>query len=96
MFDFARKAQYLTLDVISDVSFGEAFGFVKSDSDMYDYIATLEAQMPNVVLTSVFPWLVDLMASPIFRRLLPSDRDKVGFGKLIGYCLCAFISGAPY
>jgi len=84
IFDFARKAQYFTLDVISDVSFGQAFGFVKSDLDMYDYIAMLEAQMPKMIMTSIYPWLVDLMGLPLFKRLLPSDKDVAGFGKLIG------------
>jgi len=85
VFDFGRKAQYFTLDVISDVSFGQAFGFLKADSDLYGYIALMEAQMPNMILTSVFPWLVDLIGSPLFRSLLPSAKDKVGFGRLIGY-----------
>jgi len=52
---YITKAQYFTLDIISDVSFGQAFGFVASDSDMYEYIAALEAQIPNMVMSSIYP-----------------------------------------
>ncbi|EXF74123.1 hypothetical protein CFIO01_09500 [Colletotrichum fioriniae PJ7] len=44
--DFGRKAQFFTLDVISDLAFGEPFGFVGSDSDMYEYIKTTEENLP--------------------------------------------------
>ncbi|KAK1543408.1 hypothetical protein CPAR01_04041 [Colletotrichum paranaense] len=45
-FDFGRKAHFFTLDVISDLAFGEPFGFVASDSDMYEYIKTTEENLP--------------------------------------------------
>ncbi|KAL0777984.1 hypothetical protein CaCOL14_005637 [Colletotrichum acutatum] len=45
-FDFGRKAQFFTLDVISDLAFGEPFGFAASDSDMYEYIKTTEENLP--------------------------------------------------
>ncbi|KAK5654058.1 hypothetical protein OQA88_7736 [Cercophora sp. LCS_1] len=84
IFDFGRKAQYFTLDVISDVSFGQAFGFVKSNSDKYDYLAILEAHLPHLIMTSVYPGLVELMRLPILKKLFPSERDEVGFGRFIG------------
>ncbi|KAK0644685.1 pisatin demethylase [Cercophora newfieldiana] len=62
VFDFGRKAQYFTMDVIADVAFGQAFGFVASDSDMYDYIGLLEKLMPTLIMNQVFPWVVDVMA----------------------------------
>ncbi|RBR15426.1 hypothetical protein FVER53590_09331 [Fusarium verticillioides] len=36
--DFGRRAQFFTLDVISDLAFGEPFGFLETDSDVYKYI----------------------------------------------------------
>ena len=35
-FDFGRKAQYFTLDAITDIAFGEAFGFLTTDSDAHE------------------------------------------------------------
>nr|XP_036589361.1 pisatin demethylase [Colletotrichum truncatum]KAF6801366.1 pisatin demethylase [Colletotrichum truncatum] len=83
-FDFARKAQFFTLDVISDLAFGEPLGFMATDSDMYDYIKTTEETLPFFMVTTVIPWLVKLFASPLFRSVLPSEKDKVGFGKVMG------------
>ncbi|KAF0323496.1 cytochrome P450 [Colletotrichum asianum] len=83
-FDFGLKAQYFTLDVISDLAFGEPFGDLASDSDVHEYIQTMENNMPNVVLTAILPWLLSLMSSPLFRSMLPSEKDAIGVGKTIG------------
>ncbi|KDN62705.1 putative cytochrome P450 [Colletotrichum sublineola] len=83
-FDFGLKAQYFTLDVITDLAFGKPFGDLASDSDVHEYIHTAEKNMPNVVLTTVLPWLLALLSSPLFRCLLPSDKDAIGLGKTIG------------
>jgi hypothetical protein len=46
--DLARVTQYFTLDVIVGVAFGKHFGYLKSDSDVYNYIQMTEAAMPLV------------------------------------------------
>ncbi|KAJ3945074.1 uncharacterized protein N0V96_005097 [Colletotrichum fioriniae] len=56
--DFGRKAQFFTLDVISDLAFGEPFGFVGSDSDMYEYIKTTEENLPVFMGMTVVPWVI--------------------------------------
>ncbi|KAF6835612.1 benzoate 4-monooxygenase cytochrome p450 [Colletotrichum musicola] len=83
-FDFGKKAQYFTLDVISDLAFGTPFGDLASDSDVHEYIHTMEENMPNVFLTTVMPSLLSLLSSPLFRSLLPSEKDAIGVGKTIG------------
>lgn len=83
-FDFGLKAQYFTLDVISDLAFGEPFGDVASDSDIHEYIKTVEQNMPTILLTTVLPWLLALLSSPIFRSMMPSDKDNIGVGKTMG------------
>lgn len=80
-FDFGRKAQYFTIDVITDLAFGEAFGDLASDSDVHEYIATMEANMPNIIVTTVVPWLMAVLASPLCRWMLPSERDPIGLGR---------------
>lgn len=54
-FDFGRKAQCFTLDVISDVAFGEAFGDIATDSDVHKYIKTTEETLPAIIMTTVLP-----------------------------------------
>ncbi|KAM0421938.1 hypothetical protein ACHAPD_000379 [Fusarium lateritium] len=82
--DLGRRAQFFTLDVISDLAFGEPFGFLETDSDVYKYIQITEETLPAVMVTTVIPWLVKVLSSPLFKSLLPSEKDRLGFGKLMG------------
>lgn len=83
-FDFGRKAQFFTLDVISDLAFGEPFGFVASDSDMYEYIETTEENLPVFMGMTVVPWVIRLFRYPLLRSMLPTEKDPLGFGKVMG------------
>jgi hypothetical protein len=38
-----------------------------------------------IVLLGAFPWLAQIFFSYPFKRLLPSDRDTIGIGKLMGF-----------
>lgn len=80
-FDFGRKAQYFTLDVITDLAFGEPFGDVETDSDVFEYIHTMEQQLPSIIVTTVVPGLLKILQLPFMRSLLPSEKDPIGLGK---------------
>lgn len=82
--DLARKVQYLTLDVITALAFSKRFGYTEQDTDMYSYIKITEESMPVMMFLSIFPSLALVLQSPLFRRLMPSEHDRVGFGKFIG------------
>lgn len=60
-FDLARKAQYFTLDAISTVAYGQPFGFITTDSDCYDYIKMTEETVPTIMVTTVLPWLLEML-----------------------------------
>lgn len=83
--DFARIAQYFTLDVISHVAFGKPFGFLENDEDVHEYIAMTEKSMPAMMAVSVMPWIAKIMQSKLCRGLLPNEKDKLGFGKFIAW-----------
>jgi hypothetical protein len=83
--DFGRKAQYFTLDVISDVAYREPFGFLASDSDMHDYIKEAEKVLPAALMVTIFPILNWVLQLSILKAVLPSDKDPLGMGKIIGY-----------
>lgn len=85
--DFAPKAQFFTLDVISDIAFGKAFGNLEADKDCSSYIKTTEETFPMIVLLGAFPWLAKIFFSRPLKGLLPSDKDQVGLGKLMGFVL---------
>jgi hypothetical protein len=40
-----------------------------------------------IVLLGAFPWLAQIFFSYPFKSLLPSDKDTVGMGKLMGFVL---------
>lgn len=81
--DLARKVQYLTLDVITALAFSKRFGYTEQDTDLYSYIKITEDSMPVMMFLSIFPWLAQVLQSRVFRRLLPSEHDHVGFGRFI-------------
>ncbi|KAL5331052.1 hypothetical protein ACEPPN_000581 [Leptodophora sp. 'Broadleaf-Isolate-01'] len=83
-FDFGRKAQFFTLDVITHLAYGKAFGFLTTDSDVYEYIKTVEETLPAAMLVTVLPWMNWLLQTKLVKRILPSEKDPIGFGKLLG------------
>lgn len=82
--DLARKSQYLTLDIIGDLAFGQDWGHIEQDRDVFEYIASTERSMPVMMLVTVFPGIARMLQSKLLRRLLPSEKDPHGFGKFIG------------
>lgn len=80
-FDFGHKASFFTLDVISAIAFGEPFGDLETDSDVYGYIHAMEESMPTIIVTTVMPWIMALLQMPVFKGLLPSEKDTVGVGR---------------
>lgn len=53
----ALTAQYLTVDVITDLVFGEAFGDLKRDEDVYGLIQLFKKSNDIFMVVSVWPVL---------------------------------------
>jgi hypothetical protein len=82
--DFAEKVQFFTLDVISDLAFGEAFGYLEKDQDVFDFISITRSYFPVTLVMANLPVVVDLLHSRLFSGALPKETDKLGFGAFIG------------
>jgi hypothetical protein len=82
--DMALKFQLLTLDIISEIAFGNAFGNLTADEDVSSYIKTMEDMFPLIILLGTWPALAKIFFSKILRPLLPKETDTVGMGKLMG------------
>ncbi|OCL05628.1 cytochrome P450 [Glonium stellatum] len=83
--DLARKAQFFTLDVITKIAFGEAFGDLIHDEDMYKYVQSTEEMLEVIILAGVVPafkymFTVEWLGNLVF----PTDKASTGIGKLIG------------
>lgn len=82
--DLARKAQYFTLDVISTIGFGQAFGDLQADADLNDYIKSGEQGLSIVAISAALGLTKYMQWPPIARLLGPSEKDQSGFGKMMG------------
>lgn len=83
--DFGEKGQFFTLDVISHLAFGHAFGFMEEDRDMYSYIEITKGFIPFMIFLTHATGLASLLHSRPFRGLFPKATDKLGFGAFIRY-----------
>ncbi|OHE92219.1 cytochrome P450 [Colletotrichum orchidophilum] len=84
--DLAKKIQYFTLDVISAVGLGKAFGMLRTDSDVDDYLKSTEEGLSTVrfACAAGISWIAQ---SPIIGKFIaPSPTDNNGFGKMISAC----------
>lgn len=82
--EFAQKTQFFALDVIADVSFGGAFGYLTEDRDLFRYIEINDSSLPAVNIASVLPWLAKLVHQWPLSMAMPKEGDHVGFGRLMG------------
>jgi hypothetical protein len=83
-FDLARSIQFFTLDTITKLAYGEEFGYMETDSDIYDYIKTTEEAVPFLQLCGEWPLLQKIIFSPLMLGFLgPKITDKNGLGRLM-------------
>ncbi|KAF4991133.1 hypothetical protein FDECE_14136 [Fusarium decemcellulare] len=83
--DLAEKTQFFALDAIGDVSFGEPFGYLTQDEDLYRYNEINVSSLSAMNVVSVYPWLTRIVHRWPFNLLLPREQDQVGFGRLMGF-----------
>ncbi|PKS05393.1 hypothetical protein jhhlp_008768 [Lomentospora prolificans] len=82
--DLATVIQYFTLDALTKVAYGYAFGYSATDSDVHDYIKETEKVVPMIRLAAEIPWAGKILTSPTFLKLAgPKTTDKKGFGKML-------------
>ncbi|KAF1947964.1 pisatin demethylase [Clathrospora elynae] len=81
--DMAEKIPFFTLDVISHVGLGEAFGDLKADEDVKGYLKSTEEglRISNTAFAMGITWLKD--APIIGPAISPSEKDVTGFGSMM-------------
>ena len=91
--DMAVKFQLLTLDIISEIAFGNAFGNLIADEDLSSYMKTMEDMFPLIILLGTWPALAKVFFSKPLRPFLPKETDTFGMGKLMGFVIfCILLS----
>ncbi|KAH6609564.1 cytochrome P450 [Trichoderma cornu-damae] len=84
--DLAQKVQFFTLDVISGVGLGKAFGMLQSDSDVEGYVLCSEEGLEtlNYGMALGLNWVAQ---TPFIGRFIsPSPKDSKGFGRMMATC----------
>ncbi|KAI1419611.1 cytochrome P450 [Xylaria sp. FL1777] len=81
---FFQKVSFFALDVIGDISFGGAFGYLSQDTDLYHYHQINDDSLPWMNIVSTMPWLANILHKWPFSMMLPREGDSVGFGRLMG------------
>ncbi|OQD66167.1 hypothetical protein PENPOL_c005G05328 [Penicillium polonicum] len=84
--DLAKKVQFLSLDIISSIGLGKAFGMLQSDRDVDNYLQSSGEGLAigNTALGMGFAWITQM---PIIGRLIaPSAKDNNGFGRMMAVC----------
>jgi cytochrome P450 len=86
--DLAVKIQYFTTDVIGLIGWGTPFGMLKKDSDVNDYLKSIDEALPGLLMACALGLLPILQWPPLARLLAPSESDERGLGKLMGSLRC--------
>ncbi|KAK2595740.1 hypothetical protein N8I77_013765 [Diaporthe amygdali] len=81
--DLARVAYYFTLDVITDLSYGEAFGFLDAEGDLYNYTNSLDQLLLVTGLFSEIPFLRYFSNTVVGAAFKPKFSDRSGMGRLM-------------
>ncbi|RMY60988.1 hypothetical protein D0863_11426 [Hortaea werneckii] len=83
--DISRETSFFTLDVISKVAFGTAFGFLDLDDDPFGYLINLAQMLPAIIVFGVYTELTNIMKIPLVKAALPKSTDKRGLGRVMGF-----------
>jgi hypothetical protein len=81
--NLVRIIRYFTMDVISALAYGEPFGYMDANDDLFGYNAQVDAASKIVGALINTPILRTLINSPLAPRLMPKITDKNGMGRLI-------------
>lgn len=84
LLDFGTLASYFTMDVITKAGFGEAFGYLEKEEDLFDFLGGVRDNWYFMGITLDVPWLRDLFYSPFLLKLIgPRMTDEKGLGRLM-------------
>ncbi|KAI1657302.1 cytochrome P450 monooxygenase [Daldinia decipiens] len=83
--DFASLSRYFTLDVITRLAYGQPFGFLNADGDLYEYTTMVDNTLKVQNLCQEIPFLKRIVFSHTFYALFgPKPTDEKGIGKMMG------------
>ncbi|KIW94721.1 uncharacterized protein Z519_04698 [Cladophialophora bantiana CBS 173.52] len=83
--DMSLLASFFTLDVLSQIAFGDAFGFITANEDLYNFNKIANQFFKVIELIVNHDTLRKLIQSrPMQKLLAPKGTDEFGQGRIIG------------
>ena len=84
--DFSQWTNYLTLDLISRIAYGQQFGFLMKGADVDGILEALQGGFEFLTILNAFPPLKWLVFNPVSARLLQLKKNT-GFGFIFKVCV---------
>lgn len=82
--DFTNVPTFFSLDSLSKMAFGEAFGYMAANSDIGGWIANSHTNMKMMALAADLEWLGKILFSDSVLKLIgPKPTDKNAIGKMM-------------
>jgi hypothetical protein len=72
------------MDVITSLAYGDAFGFLDAEGDLYNYTKSADRFLQAMSISVDVPLLRKMLYSPLLAGILPKPTDKTGLGKVVG------------
>jgi hypothetical protein len=83
--DLAPLSNFFTMDVITRLAFGHEFGYLKNETDHYNFLGIVRGLWPLMSTSADIPWIRNILFSPTFLKFFgPKPTDETGFGTLMG------------
>ncbi|KAI2832772.1 hypothetical protein CBS12448_6822 [Aspergillus niger] len=77
-------SSYFTMDVITELAFGQEFGYLQAEEDRYGFFHEVHSLWPQMSTVADVPWIRRIVFSKPFLKLLgPRTTDSHGFGALM-------------
>lgn len=84
LLDFGTLTSYFTMDVITKAGFGEAFGYLEKEEDLFDFLSSVRDNWQFMGITLDVPWIRDFFYSSFLLKLIgPRMTDQKGLGRLM-------------
>ncbi|KAL3473901.1 cytochrome P450 [Aspergillus californicus] len=83
--DLAQKAQFFTIDVITELVTGASFGNLALDQDRYEYLHATDRLVVIMSYITNIPWITWFFQLPwVAARFALDGTEETGPGKMIG------------
>jgi len=82
--DMGRWSAYLNLDVLLEMVFSEAPGFINAGADVKGILAATDMFLKMAQVLGIYPIFYHLLQLPFMKQFGPKPTDKEGAGVLFG------------